>query len=171
MSKEKQKQLVNDEIHFDEILLIDENGSSLGKTSTEKAKQEAYSKNLDLVLMSQNGKLPVCKIMDYGKFKFEQAKKEKSNRKNSKSVVTKEIQISLRIDKHDLETKIKNARKFLEQGNNVLVVMRLRGRENSMPDYGKQVLVSFYEKCEDIAILNKPIAIQGNQITFVMSKR
>ena len=163
--------IINEEILnvCNEICLIDENGSNMGKISTQKAIEMAQSSDLDLVLVAANANPPVCKIMDYGKFKFDQAKRIKEQKKNQKTISTKEIQLSFRIDKHDLQTKIKNARNFLQNGNNVYIVMRLRGRENALSEQGIKILNDFYIACEDIAKILKPIAVQGNQISMTLT--
>lgn len=165
------KVLVNNDIHLDKILLIAESGAVLGEMNSDTANSIANEQELDLVLIAPNSNPPVCKIMDYGKYRFEQTKKEKENRKKQKNITTKEIQVSYRIDKHDFETKVKNARKFLISDNRVYVVMRLRGRENIMAEMGISVLKNFFSECEDIATLVKPIKQEGNQISFLMTKK
>ena len=160
--------LINDQIKFDTVLVIGVNGEQLGNMSSKEANNVADEANLDLVLVSPNAKTPVCKIMDYNKFKFEQTKRAKAAKKNQKEVVVKEIQLSLNIEDHDFNTKVRNARKFLEQQNRVNVVLRLRGRENAFGDRAFAVANRFFEACEDIAKLSKPIAREGNNVAFVM---
>lgn len=160
--------LINDQIKFDAVLVIGVNGEQLGTMSSKEANKIADEADLDLVLVSPNAKTPVCKIMDYNKFKFEQTKKAKAAKKNQKEVVVKEIQLSLNIEDHDFNTKVRNARKFLEQQNRVNVVLRLRGRENVYGDRAFALATRFFEACEDIAKLNKPIAREGNNVAFIM---
>jgi translation initiation factor IF-3 len=160
--------LINDQIKFDTVLVIGADGEQLGTMTAKEANNIADEANLDLVLVSPNAKVPVCKIMDYNKFKFEQAKKAKAAKKNQKEVVVKEIQLSLNIEDHDFNTKVRNARKFLEQENRVNVVLRLRGRENVYGDRAMEVAARFFEACEDIAKLPKPIKREGNNVAFVM---
>ncbi len=160
--------LVNDQIKFDTVLVIGVEGEQLGTMTSKEANKVADEANLDLVLVSPNAKIPVCKIMDYNKFKFEQAKKAKEAKKKQKEVVVKEIQLSLNIEDHDFNTKVRNARKFLEQENRVNVVLRLRGRENVYGDRAFEVATRFFEACEDIAKLPKPIKREGNNVAFVM---
>ena len=160
--------LINNQINLNEILLIGANGEQLGKMSSEKANEIADEEGLDLVLVSPNAKVPVCKLMDYNKFKFEQTKKAKEAKKNQKEVVVKEIQLSLNIDEHDFQTKVKNARKFLLQKNRVHVILRLKGRENVFVERAFDVANRFFDACNDIAQLPKPINKEGNNVAFIM---
>lgn len=160
--------LINDQIKFDTVLVIGVGGEQLGTMSSKEANKIADEADLDLVLVSPNAKVPVCKIMDYNKFKFEQTKKAKAAKKNQKEIVVKEIQLSLNIEDHDFNTKVRNARKFLEQQNRVNVVLRLRGRENVFGDRAFAVANRFFEACEDIGKLSKPISREGNNVAFVM---
>lgn len=130
-SKEQQ---INEEIRDKEIRVISDDGEQLGIMSASQALKIAESKNLDLVKIAPTAKPPVCKIMDYGKYRFEKAKKEKEARKNQKIVEIKEIRLSLNIDTHDFETKINHARKFIAAGNKVKVSIRFRGREMAHPE-------------------------------------
>ena len=125
----KQELLVNEQIRENQVQVIDEQGAKLGLMKTSEAILKAEEKNLDLVLVAPNAKPPVCKIMNYGKYKFEQAKKEKEARKNQKTVEIKELRVTPNIEEHDFNFKSKNARKFLEDGNKVKITVRFRGRE------------------------------------------
>ena len=160
--------LINQQIQCEELLLIGDNGEKLGQMSSKKANEIAISKGLDLVLISPNAKIPVGKLMDYNKFKFEQSKKAKEMKKNQKETVTKEIQLSFNIDEHDFQTKLKNARKFLNQKNRVYVTLRLKGRQNVFGDRAMRVAERFSSECEDIAKLSKPITREGNNISFML---
>lgn len=161
--------LINHQIQLKEVLVIDNDGKQMGVMSSESANEIANGQGLDLVLISPNGKVPVCKLMDYNKFKFEQAKKARLAKKNQKEITTKEIQLSLNIEEHDFKTKVKNARKFLGQKNRVNVVLRLRGRENVFNDRAIAVAERFFDECKDIAKLTKAITYENNNVVFVMS--
>ena len=165
------EQFINDEIVASEVLLIDENGVSLGVVSKDDALKIASSKDLDLVMMSATGKNPVCKIMDYNKFKYNQQKKQKEMKKNQKTVDTKEIRLSYRIDKHDFDTKVKNARKFLLSGNNVNITLRLRGRENVFADMAEDVINNFFDACSDVGNKIKHTKNENNFIIVMEPKK
>lgn len=160
--------LINDQITFETVLVIGENGEQLGVMSSDAANNIADEIGLDLVLVSPNGKTPVCKLMDYNKFKYEQTKKAKDAKKKQKEVVVKEIQLSLNIDEHDFQTKVRNARKFLLQKNRVHVILRLKGRENVFVERAFDVANRFFDACNDIAQLPKPINKEGNNVAFIM---
>ena len=132
--------LVNEEIKFSQVQVIDENGEKLGKINTNQAIEMAEDRGLDLVLVSPNQDNPVCKMLDYSKYKFEMAKKAKEAKKKQKVIEIKEIRLSPNIDKHDLEVKAKMASKFLEAGNKVKVSMRFRGRELNFINQGKEIM-------------------------------
>lgn len=169
MKQKNNTYLVNEQIQFETVTLIDEQGLSHGVMKTTDAQFIAYERNIDLVLVSHDNKNPICKLMDYNKFRFDQNKKIKEQKKNQKVITTKEVQVSMGIDKHDLETKVKNARKFLTSGNRVYVSMRLRGRENTMPQRGIDILNNFFEMCNDVGTLSKPILAQGNIISMTIT--
>ncbi len=164
----KQDFLVNENIKFAEVQVIDENGEKLGKMSTRDARQMAEEKGVDLVLVSPNAEIPVCKILDYSKYKFEMAKKKKEAKKNQKIIELKEIRLSPNIDKHDLEVKAKNANKFLKAGNKVKVSMRFRGRELNFINQGKEIMVKFQELLEDFQI-DKEAKMEGKNLTMFLS--
>lgn len=168
MKQQNNTYLTNDQIEFELVTLIDETGTSHGIIKTSEAQAIADERNLDLVLVSPNQKMPVCKLMDYDKFRFDQNKKAKEQKKNQKNITTKEIQLNMGIDKHDLDTKVKNAHKFLTSGNRVYVNMRLRGRENAMSERGVAILNNFFEMCSDVGTLAKPVALQGNTISMTI---
>lgn len=132
----------------------------------------AYDAGLDLVEISPNSEPPVCRIMDYGKYKFEREKKEKEQKKKQTTIDIKEIQLSCRIDDHDFETKLKHARKFLENGAKVKVCIRFKGRELSHTAIGLEVITRFGEACEDLGVIEKKPLLDGKQmIMFVNSKK
>ena len=164
----KQNFLVNDEIRFAEVQVIDDQGEKLGKMPTNKAKEMAYDKGLDLVLVSPNTDVPVCKMFDYSKYKFEMAKRSKEAKKKQKIVELKEIRLSPNIDKHDLEVKAKNANKFLAAGNKVKVSMRFRGRELNFINKGKEIMKEFQENLEGSQI-DKEAKMEGKNLTMFLS--
>ena len=137
----------------------------------QKALETAYDKKLDLVLVSMNSNPKVCKIMDYGKFRFEQAKKEKEARKKSKGIETKEIRITHNIDTHDFEFKCKNAEKFLKDGNKVKITVRFRGREMNYVKLGENVLNKFMESLKDISNVEKKPLLEGKNMFIILSPK
>ena len=167
-SKEQQ---INEEIRDKEIRVISDDGEQLGIMSASQALKIAESKNLDLVKIAPTAKPPVCKIMDYGKYRFEKAKKEKEARKNQKIVEIKEIRLSLNIDTHDFETKINHARKFIAAGNKVKVSIRFRGREMAHMQQSKHILDDFAEKMKDVAVIEKPAKLEGRSLSMVLTEK
>lgn len=160
---------MNGEIRDREIRVISSNGDMLGVMSPAQALRLAEEEDLDLVKISPNAVPPVCKIMDYGKFKFEQAKKEKENRRNQKIVELKEVQLSMTIDVGDINVKAKQATKFLEAGNKVKVSIRLRGRQMAHASLGKDVMNNFYGMLKEIAVVEKPINMEGRNIIMILA--
>lgn len=159
--------LVNEGIRAREVRLIDQNGQQLGIKSRNEALEIAYRANLDLVLVAPNAKPPVARIMDYGKFKFEQQKKEKEARKNQKTVNVKEVRLSPTIDEHDFNTKLRNAIKFLEKGDKVKASVRFKGRAITHKEIGQRVLDRFAQSCSDIATIESQPKMDGRSM-FVM---
>ena len=149
----KQELPINGQIRAKEVQLIGENGEKLGVQPISKALEIAEDKKLDLVLVSPNAQVPVCKIMNYGKYKFEQAKKEKEAKKKQKVQETKELRITPNIEEHDFGFKAKNARKFIEDGNKVKITVRFRGRELNNVKMGENVLNEFISALSDIAVV------------------
>lgn len=162
--------LVNEQIRFAEIQLIGGEGEKLGVMTTKDAQNLAHEQGLDLVLVAPNGEPPVCKILDYGKYKFEMLKKEKESKKKQKIVDTKEIRLSPNIDKHDLEVKAKNANKFLEDGDKVKVSLRFRGREMSFIDKGKKILEEFVTLIQN-GTVEKEAKLEGRSLTMVITPK
>lgn len=161
--------LVNEAIDFPEVRVIGADGEQLGLMSSDKALQMAYDKGLDLCLMSAQANPPVCKIMDFGKYRFDREKREKEAKKKQQTVELKEIQLSPRIDTHDFETKAKQAKKFLEAGNKVRVVMRFRGREMSHMTIGREVIDKFAEFCKEVGTVDKKPSVDGRIMSMVVS--
>ncbi len=162
---------INEEIRDKEVRVIDADGSQLGVMSADKALQLAEDKGYDLVKIAPNAEPPVCKIMDYGKYKFEQTKREKEAKKNQKVVEIKEIRLGLGIDTHDFETKGNHAKRFLSDGNKVKVSIRFRGREMGHPEIGYDTMVRFAEYCSELGNVEKPAKMEGrNMLMFLAPK-
>ena len=149
--------------------MIGTDGAMLGIMSSEAALQMAYDKSLDLVMMSPDANPPVCKIMDYGKYRFEKDKREKEAKKKQQVIEVKEIQLSCRIDTHDYETKMKRGRKFLEQGNKVKVVLVFHGREMSHQQLGKDMIDRFIADVADLGTTDKKPVLNGKLLSVVIS--
>ncbi|MGN0550433.1 MAG: translation initiation factor IF-3 [Acutalibacteraceae bacterium] len=162
---------INDEIRDKEIRVIGNDGSQLGIMPASKALDMAAAQNLDLVKIAPQAKPPVCKIMDYGKYRFEQAKREKEARKNQRVVEIKEIRLSLNIDTHDFNTKLNHALKFIKNGDKVKVSIRFRGREMGHPELGYEIMRKFAEACAEQANVEKPAKLEGrNMLMFLAPK-
>ena len=160
---------INHEIRDREVRLIDENGTQLGIVNGLAAQRLADEKELDLVKISPMAVPPVCKIMDYGKFRFEQIKKEKEAKKNQKVQEMKEMWLSMTIDDHDLEVKAKQVHKFLEDGNKVKVSIRMRGRQNAHSEFGVAVMNKFSELLKDICTMDKRPLTEGRNIIMILN--
>jgi len=160
-------------ITHEKVRLIDENGEQLGIVTSREANEIAASKSLDLVEIAPTAKPPVCKIIDYGKFRYEQQKKEKESKKKQHTVSLKTIRImSVNIDDHDIEIKSKKAREFLEEGNKVKVFLQYRGREIAHREMGMELLKTFFGFIEDIAKIDKEIEQEGNRrISMIITKK
>ncbi len=162
---------INEGIKAKEFLLISQNGEQLGVKTKAEALQIAERLNLDVVLVAPNAKTPVAKIMNYGKFKFEQQKKEKEARKNQKIVTVKEIRLSPTIDKHDFETKLKNAKKFLTKGDKVKVSIRFKGRAITHKEIGQKVLEQFSNEASEIATVEQKPKMDGRSMFLVLAPK
>ena len=167
----KQELPINGQIRAKEVNLINDNGEKVGIVPLAKALELAEEKKLDLVLVSPNSQMPVCKIMNYGKYKFEQAKKEKEAKKKQKVQETKEIRITPNIEDHDFGFKAKNARKFLEDGNKVKITVRFRGRELNNVKMGEEVLKQFIKNLEDISVVEKNPKLEGKNMFIILAKK
>ena len=151
-----------------QVQVKDENGQKLGVKNIEDAINLAYSKELDLVLVAPNVNPPVCKIMNYGKYKFEQAKKEKEARKNQKTFDIKEIRVTPNIEEHDFSFKAKNARKFLQSGDKVKITVRFRGRELNYIKLGEETLNKFITELSDISVVEKKPILEGKNMFVIL---
>ena len=161
--------LINNQIREREVRLLDQDGTQLGIMSSREASAIADSRNLDLVLISPTAKPPVCKIMDYGKYKYEMIKREKENRKNQKVVEIKEVRLSATIDTGDIITKSKQALKFLSDENRVKVSLRLRGRQMARPELAVKVMNEFFEMVKEKGQMDKPPVQEGRSITMMLA--
>ena len=162
---------INEEIRDKELRVIGADGSQLGIMTSSDALALAEEKDLDLVKIAPNAVPPVCKIMDYGKFRFEQLKKEKEAKKNQKVVEIKEIRMSPGIDVGDFNTKLKNAQKFLSDGNRVKVSVRFRGREMAHTEIGRDLLNKFAELCTEVSTLDKAAKLEGRNMSMFLSPK
>ena len=162
---------INEEITDKEVRLISNDGEQLGIVSAAQAQKLAAERNLDLVKIAPQAKPPVCKIMDYGKYRFEQSKREKEAKKNQRVIEIKEIRLSPNIDVHDFDTKVGHARKFLSAGNKTKVSIRFRGREMTHTDLGLTIMAQFAEKCGDIASVEKPAKLEGRQMLMFLAPK
>lgn len=162
---------INEEIRDKEVRLISATGQQLGIMSSRAANEEAQKAGLDLVKISPKAVPPVCKIMDYGKFRFEQSKREKEAKKNQHVVEIKEIRMSPSIDVGDFNTKLRNAHKFLGEGNRVKVTIRSRGREMAHTDIGENLLRRFAEESAEVAVMDKKPVLDGRHMTMLLSPK
>ena len=163
--------MINGQIRDKEVRVIGEDGEQLGIMSAAEAQKIADEAGLDLVKIAPTAKPPVCKIVDYGKFKYEQARKEKEAKKKQKTIEVKEIRMSPNIDTNDLNTKIAAARKFLEKGDRVKVTIRFRGRELAHMNDNKYILDDFAKSLEDISVVEKPAKVEGRTLTMFLTEK
>jgi translation initiation factor IF-3 len=153
------------------VRLIDENGGQVGLVKINEALRKAEAVGLDMVEISPNSDPPVCKIMDFGKFKYELAKKEKETKKKQHVIVTKEIRLRPKIEEHDFDFKVKHARKFLEEGNRVKASVQFKGREMIHQEFGRRVMENFTKALEDIAKFDKEPAMEGGTLVVIYTKK
>ena len=167
-SKEHQ---INEEIRDKELRVIDVDGTQLGILSAEEALKIAFEKDLDLVKIAPQATPPVCRIMDYGKFLFEQQKREKEARKNQKVIEIKEIRMSSTIDTHDFDTKVNQAIKFLKGGDKLKVSVRFRKRTVAHPQFGEELLVKFKEAVSEVGVVDKPSKMEGRSLVMFVAPK
>ena len=163
--------MINEQIRDREVRLIGEDGEQLGIMSARDAMKLAQEANLDLVKIAPTAKPPVCKIVDYGKYRYELSRKEKEAKKKQKVTDVKEIRLSPNIDDNDLATKANQARKFITKGDKVKVTLRFRGREMAHMGSSKAILDTFFSKLEDIAVIEKPAKLEGRSMIMVLSEK
>ena len=164
--------MINEQIRDKEVRVIGEDGEQLGIMSAKDAMKLAREAELDLVKIAPTAKPPVCKIVDYGKYRYEQMRKEKEAKKKQKTIDIKEVRFSPNIDTNDLNTKINQARKFLSKGDKVKVSIRFRGREIAHTEIGIDILNNFAAQLEDVAVVEKPAKVEGrSMVMFLAEKR
>ena len=163
--------MINEQIRDREVRLIGEDGEQLGIMSSREAMKLAAEANLDLVKIAPTAKPPVCKIIDYGKYKYEQTRKEKEAKKKQKTVEVKEVRLSPNIDTNDLNTKVNTAKKFIGKGNKVKVTLRFRGREMAHVQSSKHILDDFAALLEDVAVVEKPAKMEGRSMSMVLTEK
>ena len=163
--------MVNEEIKEAEVRLIDEDGGIVGLMSSKEALQVAYERNLDMVMIAPTAKPPVCKIMDYNKYVFDMAKKERENRKNQKVVNIKEVRLGLGIGEHDFQVKVKGAVKFLKDGDKVKVTVRFGGREMNHTDEGEVLIEKFADAVKDYGLMDKKPKLEGKRMTVIINPK
>lgn len=163
--------MINEQIRDKEVRVIGEDGEQLGIMSAKDAYKMAQEAELDLVKIVPNAKPPVCKIVDYGKYKYEQLRKEKEAKKKQKITDVKEIRLSPNIDSNDLNTKANQARKFITKGDKVKVSLRFRGREMAHMNSSKQILDDFFEALADVAVIDKPAKVEGRSMIMFLSEK
>lgn len=161
--------MINEQIRDKEVRLIGEDGEQLGIMSARDAYRIAQEAELDLVKIAPGAKPPVCKIIDYGKYKYELTRKEKEAKKKQKIVEVKEVRLSPNIDTNDLNTKVNNAKKFIMKGNKVKVTLRFRGREMAHVQQSKHILDDFSKMVGDIAVIEKPAKLEGRNMSMVLT--
>ncbi len=161
--------MINEQIRDREVRVVSASGEQLGIMSSREAMKLAQEAELDLVKIAPKAQPPVCKIIDYGKFKYEQTRKEKEAKKKQKTVEIKEVRMSPNIDTNDLNTKIHNAKKFLEKGNKVKVTLRFRGREMAHVQQSRHILDDFAETLKDIASIEKVPKLEGRNMSMVLT--
>ena len=167
----KQELQINEQIRDKEIRVIDSDGTQLGIMPLRRAMEIAEQKNLDLVKIAPQANPPVCKIIDYGKFRFEQAKREKEARKNQRVVEIKEVRLSLNIDTHDFKTKRNHALRFISEGNKVKVSIRFRGREMGHPELGLEIMRRFSDAMSEVANVEKPAKLEGRTMLMFLAPK
>ena len=163
--------MINEQIRDREVRLIGANGEQLGIMSARDAQKHAQEAGLDLVKVAPTAKPPVCKIIDYGKYKYELARKEKEAKKKQKTIEVKEVRLSPNIEENDLNTKVNNARKFLTKGNKVKVTLRFRGREMAHMQSSKHILDEFAQSLSDIAVVEKAPKVEGRSMTMFLTEK
>ncbi len=163
--------MINEQIRDKEIRLISETGEQLGIVSVKEAQKLADERKLDLVKVAPNAKPPVCRIMDYGKYKFDQAKKEKEARKKQKTIETKELRLSPSIDDHDIQVKVKKAIEFLKNGDKVKVSIRFRGRELGRTSSGEAILESFASSVAEYGVVDKPAKMEARSLVMFLAPK
>ena len=168
IAKQKKGHQINDDIRFPKVRLIDSEGNMIGVVTNQQAKQQAEIAGMDLVIIAPQADPPVCRVMDYGKFTFEKAKKEREAKKKQKVTEVKEVGVKLTTEAHDFGYKTKNACRFLEDGDRVKVVIRFRGREMAYTSRGYDVMKQFADACKECGVVDRPPRVEGrNMVMFL----
>ena len=163
--------MINEEIRDREVRLIDENGEQLGVMPTQKALELAEERGLDLAKIQPTAKPPVCKLLDYDKYRYEQSRRERENRKNQRVVTLKEVQLSATIEENDILTKAKMATRFLENGDKVKVSIRFRGRQITHSEIGMKVMLDFADRCKDVSMVERRPVLDGRNMIMILAPK
>lgn len=163
--------MINEQIRDREVRVVDDEGNQLGVMSAKDAQKIAREKNMDLVKIAPKATPPVCKIIDYGKFRYEQAKRDKEAKKKQNIINVKEVRLSPNIEQHDIDTKTKHAQKFINNGDKVKVTVRFRGREMAHTDVGRGILLEFAKSLEEIAEIEKPPKMEGRSMVMFLTQK
>jgi len=163
--------MINEMIRVPQVRVVTDGGEKLGIMSTEEALRLAEQRSLDLVLIAPQGEPPVCKIMDYSKYRFEQSKREKEARKNQKVIKVKEVRLSPVIEEHDIGVRVKDCRKFITEGNKVKVYVLFRGRQMAHTDIGYKILADFMTRVEDIAVQDRKPLMEGRSMSMILAPK
>ena len=163
--------MINEQIRDAMVRVVDQDGSQLDVMPLEQAMRLAEERELDLVKIAPQARPPVCKLMDYGKFRFEQNKKVREIRKNQKVITVKEVRLSATIEDHDIDVKLKNAIKFLEDGNKIKVSIRFRGRQITHSEIGREVMRDFAERVKEYAVVDRMPLVEGRNMTMMLSPK
>lgn len=163
--------MINEQIRDREVRVVDQNGEQLGILTIQAAMQLAEERGLDLVKIAPTAKPPVCKIMDYGKYHFEQSKREREMRKNQKVITVKEVRLSSTIDEHDIDVRVKNALRFLGEGDKVKVSIRFRGRQITHPEVGMQVMDDFAKRVESAGTMERRPSMEGRSMFMILAPK
>ena len=163
--------MINGQIRDKEVRVIGENGEQIGHLDTREGKKPAQEAEVGLVKIAPKAQPPVCKIIDYGKYRYELARKEKEAKKKQKTVEVKEVRLSPNIETNDLNTKVNNAKKFISKGNKVKVTLRFRGREMAHMQQSKHILDDFAKLLEDVAVVEKPAKLEGRSMSMVLTEK
>ncbi len=163
--------MVNEQIRAREVRVVDSEGNQLGIMPLRDALRVAAEKNLDLVAVAPNAKPPVCRIMDFGKYKYEQSKREKESRRNQKIITLKEVKVRPNIEDHDFLVKLKNARRFLEDGDKVKATVMFRGREITHPELGRRLLIRLAKELEGLATVEREPKVEGRNMVMILNPK
>ncbi|MDI9469712.1 MAG: translation initiation factor IF-3 [Bacillota bacterium] len=171
IARRKSGQAINDQIQYSKVRLIDASGGMVGIVPIEQAQQIADASGMDLVLISPNPDNPVCRVMDYGKYQYEQAKRDREARKRQQTIEVKEVGLKLSTEEHDLAYKLRNAERFLNDGNRVKISIRFRGREMAYTNQGYDVMAEVAKRLEETAVIDRPARVEGRNMVMFLAPR